>query len=172
MVDLPLGLEQLHGIILHLTGLERGPGELGVAASPRRLAEYYRPVRLLDGVYAQSDSCGRRLDRRLISVQEGSQKLIAGSDGVRRLYDLALDPGEGVDLSESEPDRVAELSRSLVRRQQLAEQHAPDSEVPELDEATKQSLRALGYLHDAQDEIAPSASGGDERPEHERPPRD
>jgi arylsulfatase A-like enzyme len=79
------------------------------------LAEYYYPKSFL-GRFPRRRSRDAVLDpyrRRIRSVQVGSYKLVRGSDGVRDLYDLAVDPAELHDVSGRDPARVAALDAVL-----------------------------------------------------------
>jgi arylsulfatase A-like enzyme len=90
-------------------------------------------------------------DRRFRLLRDGSLKLVVSSKGDRFLYDLAADPGETHDLSTQRP---ADLARLLARMQQVQEQIGlPALDAPladggkpqEVDAATRERLRALGY---------------------------
>ena len=50
---------------------------------------------------------------KMAAVREGKYKLIRLEDYGYRLYDLERDLGEQVDISESHPDLLAELKKSL-----------------------------------------------------------
>ena len=69
-----------------------------------------------------------------------------------RVADLATDPGEHQNMLQSDPDRVDEFVRNLVRelRDDLALAEGapiqPQDEPVELDEDTLERLRSLGYL--------------------------
>jgi arylsulfatase A-like enzyme len=153
VIEAPISLADVHGMILRVAGLEAGaaPGDpLGLRNTPRGdlLAEYYRPGRVLRRFQAQAPECARRLDRRLTSVQRGALKLVWSSDGSRWLYDLEADPGEQRNLAAEHPDLVAELERAVDARQALA-RRSPASEVaPILDAEARDQLRNLGYLGD------------------------
>lgn len=62
------------------------------------------------------------------------------------LYDLAGDPGERANLAPAKPGRVAELSQPMERIHQYALGQAAAPEAGELDQATRDRLRALGYV--------------------------
>jgi arylsulfatase A-like enzyme len=90
-------------------------------------------------------------DRRYRLLREGQLKLVTTSQGDRFLYDLAVDPGEQHDLV---TERPADLARMLARMTQVEQQIglpaidaalADAEKPPELDEATRERLRALGY---------------------------
>lgn len=67
-------------------------------------------------------------------------KLIASKNG-NELYDLKEDPGEKHDLSAAQPNVVVWLERGL---QTSGDGHMATDEV-EIDDATREKLRALGY---------------------------
>jgi arylsulfatase A-like enzyme len=153
VIETPVSLTDVHGMILRLAGLEPGAtasDPLGLRNAPRGdlLAEYYRPGRVLERFREQSPECARRLDRRLTSVQRGALKLVWGSDGSRWLYDLEADPGEQRNLAAQRPDVVAELERAVDERQALAREAPVSEAAPVLDAETREQLRDLGYLGD------------------------
>jgi arylsulfatase A-like enzyme len=153
VIEAPISLTEVHGMILRVAGLEPGasPGNpLGLQEVPRGdlLAEYYRPGRVLKRFQGQSPECARRLDRRLTSVQRGALKLVWSSDGSRWLYDLEFDPGEQRNLAAERPELVAELERAVDDRQALARGGPVPEAAPELDAEAREHLRDLGYLGD------------------------
>jgi arylsulfatase A-like enzyme len=153
VIEAPISLADVHGMILRVAGLEPGASSadpLGLGDTPRGdlLAEYYRPGRVLRRFREQSPECARRLDRRLTSVQRGALKLVWGSDGSRWLYDLESDPGEQRNLAAERPDVVAELERAVEDRQALARESPVPEAAPELDAEARKQLRELGYLGD------------------------
>ena len=88
-----------------------------------------------------------RFDRSLVAIREGDLKLVSRSDGTEALYDLAMDPGETVDLSGERPDQAARL-RSLGEASTTAVHGAGSSAVSDaggMDDATRDRLRELGY---------------------------
>ena len=85
-----------------------------------------------------------------IAVRDGAWKGIWNEEpGRTELYDLAADPGETRDLVESNAARARELGEraerwlAACRAALVAPIEVPESEI---DEATRQRLRALGYL--------------------------
>ena len=78
-------------------------------------------------------------------VRTDAYKLIAGSDGSVRLYDLEQDPAELVDVASLRGPRAAELARALdalprsIRRTQKS--YAP------IEDDALDALRALGYVN-------------------------
>ena len=88
-------------------------------------------------------------DRR--SYREGRWKLILGPDPeTAQLYDLEADPGEIVNLAHQRPELFKRLARGLLRTErdavELGKSQAGATEAVTIDEATRQELRALGYL--------------------------
>ncbi len=153
VIEAPISLADVHGMILRVAGLEPGGDSvdpLGLRNTPRGdlLAEYYRPGRVLKRFQEQSPECARRLDRRLTSVQRGAFKLVWSSDGSRWLYDLESDPGEQRNLAAERPDLVAELERAVDDRQALARRSPVSEAAPDLDAEAREQLRELGYLGD------------------------
>ena len=90
-------------------------------------------------------------DRRYRLLREGSFKLIETSKGETFFYDLASDPGETRDLAAERPSEVSAMQARLAKVEQeiglpaLDAPLAADGETPELDAATREHLRALGY---------------------------
>ena len=86
-------------------------------------------------------------------VRTGDWKLIRYEmrDGTRweELYDLASDPAETLDLSNSESSvhhELAEMLDGWIGDQRRDASEVGESDAPELDEQTERQLRALGYL--------------------------
>lgn len=80
------------------------------------VAEYEYPNQAL-GAFAPRDQESAALApfrRRLRSIQVGSTKLIAGSDGRSELYDLAEDPDERLNVIVGRKEVAAELQQRLM----------------------------------------------------------
>jgi arylsulfatase A-like enzyme len=90
-----------------------------------------------------------RLRYRLL--REGSLKLVVTSKGDRLLYDLAADPKETREIAGEDPARLAKMAARLAAVEQELKLPALDAplavgeDAPELDDATKEQLKALGY---------------------------
>jgi len=90
-------------------------------------------------------------DRRYRLLREGSFKLVTTSQGETFFYDLSADPGETRDLSAERPADVSVMRARLARVEEEIGLPALDAPIevtgdkPELDEATRERLRALGY---------------------------
>ena len=88
---------------------------------------------------------------RIRTYRAGSWKLVLTSKGKRFLFDLATDPGETRNLAEARPEKLASLLDELdTWRAALALPVIDDEreyrEVPDLDPAARERLRALGYV--------------------------
>jgi len=90
-------------------------------------------------------------DRRYRLLREGTLKLVETSRGERFLYDLAADPDETRDLAAERPGELARMRARLEEARASLGLPALDAplalgeDAPELDEATREQLRALGY---------------------------
>jgi arylsulfatase A-like enzyme len=90
-------------------------------------------------------------DRRYRLLREGSLKLVETSKGEAFLYDLSADPAETRDLAAERPAELAAMRARMASVQQEIRLPAIDAEVtgggaqPQLDEATRERLRELGY---------------------------
>jgi len=80
-------------------------------------------------------------------VQDDRWKLLKEHFGGRSfLFDLAADPGETRNCKEENPDCCGKLERELNRLDAEVRRRAPAGPRPEMSEAHKQRIRALGYL--------------------------
>jgi arylsulfatase A-like enzyme len=90
-------------------------------------------------------------DRRYRLFREGSLKLVTSSKGDALLYDLSADPRETRDLAAERPADLARMQARLaavsaeIGLPALDAPLAGDGGAPEMDEATREQLRALGY---------------------------
>jgi arylsulfatase A-like enzyme len=124
------------------------PDMQAVSEEPSRplFAEYAGPHRsileLLQSINPQMESA--RLAAAYRTVRVGEKRLTVGSDGSVALHDLIADPQQRRNLAGEMPQLVASL------RQILEQALTPpdDSQHPEyeIDEATREKLRALGYI--------------------------
>ncbi|MFQ5477335.1 MAG: sulfatase [Candidatus Binatia bacterium] len=99
-------------------------------------------------VYLQEDHEGNVLE----AVRGARWKLVTANDGNPRglqpleLYDLRRDPGERENLASTEADRVERLLGDLAALRRASGASAVSGERGEIDEASKERLRALGYI--------------------------
>ncbi len=92
----------------------------------------------------------RQFKRRLTSIRYDRMKLIRGSDGWHRLYDLINDPEEMRDLSNDptygavKDELTLRMGKFLTRCR--TEQPPPTEQAAPLDKGAEDALKALGYL--------------------------
>jgi arylsulfatase A-like enzyme len=89
-------------------------------------------------------------DRRYRTYRSGTLKLVETSKGDLLLFDLAADPSEEHDLAATRPADLARMKAELASW--VARLHLPaidaasgPAPAPELDPATRERLKALGY---------------------------
>ncbi len=153
----PVQLTDVFSTLAAAAGISPGSGAYAginllaanAAADRPILSEYAYPAQALQ-VYPpeqRDDPALNRFRRRLRAIQIGTRKLVWGSDGRHELYDLADDPGETHNLISEKAD-MAEGLRQRLEGMVAALQPAPALPVPSpsLDPATRERLRALGYL--------------------------
>jgi arylsulfatase A-like enzyme len=109
------------------------------------IAEYTSPqpsVETLEEEYGPLEDQVRQYDRSLRSIRTGRWKYIEGSDGVEELYDLRTNPDESTPVEDA--DARTELRDALEARR--GDIRGPSGENADIDEASAQRLRDLGYL--------------------------
>jgi arylsulfatase A-like enzyme len=146
--------------VLDLAGIEAPPTLQGGSLAPLARGEADAapgPVLSELHVFREFDSETPRPDpqmqndRRYRLLREGSRKLVVTSKGDALLYDLGVDPGETRDLATERPEELAQLRVRLASVEREIGLPAIDAAIaeggaqPELDEATRERLRALGY---------------------------
>ncbi|MCB1183063.1 sulfatase [bacterium] len=126
----------------HSRSLLGGPAPAGRAL----VAEYARPQGHLVGSLARlnPDLDRGAIDRALRSIRVGDVRLTLADDGEVQLHDLAADPGQEHNVFAERPGDVKAL-RALLEQELAAYRPGGRSEV-ELDEATREKLRSLGYV--------------------------
>ncbi len=118
----------------------------------RTLTEYMSPKNQFGKVQRWAEARGEaadflRFDRRLKSIRTDSLKYIWASDGGDELYSLEKDPAEAVNLVEERTAAVDTLRETLEDwTGSLPDILGETGEVPEMDEETRQLLKALGYI--------------------------
>ena len=126
--------------VLDLLELPQPPGLLGRSLVPLLRGESL-PVRPVFGE-------GFAADSKLQTVVDGNWKLIRDLDtGNIALYDLAKDPAERTDLAASRPEDVERLRQLLDGVLGTSrEKKDPLALPPDVDQATQDRLRELGYI--------------------------
>ena len=106
---------------------------------------------------------GHRYRRIRTALIEEDWKLIHSSDGQHELFNVVEDPGEIHNLFGAKSERAnAMLARLAAVKPLSTEDTAPEPPAPqdELTEEEKEEFRALGYLHDDEDNQEPTAPTG------------
>lgn len=96
----------------------------GKSIAPRReesnreyvVSEYMAPqpsLETLEDRFGELPERVQGFDRQLRAIRTSENKLIRGSDGLRRLYDLDADPGEKTNIAAEKEDTVATLEALL-----------------------------------------------------------
>jgi arylsulfatase A-like enzyme len=152
--DDPVMLSDLFRTILDLAGVpaptptpfSRSLLEAPAPADRPLVAEYGRPSRnLLDVLQGLNPGVDRdRLDRGLRTVRLGDLRLTVADGGERLLHDMGADPGQVRDLAADRPRDANALTALLERLLAGAEMREGDVTI---DEATREQLRSLGYVH-------------------------
>jgi arylsulfatase A-like enzyme len=86
------------------------------------------------------------LDGDWRALFDGSWKLLWNSKGRHGLFDLAHDPGERANLAARHPERVARMASLLGKYLASLPRPGAAGRPRELDAATREALRALGYV--------------------------
>jgi arylsulfatase A-like enzyme len=162
-VTTPVSTVGVFATILDLAGIELPPtlqvGSLmplvaGTSDSPDSagpvLAEIMKPT-MLGGEGRDLGDPLMQGSRRYRAYRQGDWKLVETSEGEAYLFDLGSPLGETRDVARSQPDQLARMRADLaVVQAELALPPLDALEVgegaPELDEATRERLRQLGYL--------------------------
>jgi arylsulfatase A-like enzyme len=103
------------------------------------------------GARASRDDVQMLKGQHLRAYRSGDWKLVETSQGGPFLYDLASDPAETRDLARERPEQLARLAAELEATRarldlpRLEALDAPGAPAPELDAATQERLRELGY---------------------------
>lgn len=156
----PVSLVDVMPTLIKLLSLEAQtlqaalPGQSWVGSTlavPRErviLAEYAAPIPQLKKYQEKRQVVDARyFTRNLKSLRTGTLKFIWDSDGRHELYDLSQDPKELQDLVQELPEQAKAMEAELHQRLLALESLGAPEPGAELDETTREKLRALGYLH-------------------------
>jgi len=155
-VSQPVSLIDILPTIEHILGLPRSPLSDAVSLVPAgELAA--RPERVLAESFPLEEHVWKTLGRRFncdyhvagrssASLRRGPFKYIWSSTGERELYHLETDPIEEENLAKELPMVAQELDQELhAWRADLKPEHS-SAENYEMDPATKEALKSLGYV--------------------------
>ena len=156
----PVQLVDLFPTILDLIGIEDAnlcrsvqgmsllPCLEGLEHRKFAVAEYGRPniLQVLGEQYPEFESSA--YERELRAIRASGFKYIWSSDGKCELYNIVEDPGESENIIGTMPGKAAELQSQLM---DWYDQHSSTiqltpSEQPDINPATVERLRALGYI--------------------------
>lgn len=160
-VETPVSTLGVLASVLDLAGLPPSPtaqvgslvplaeGRAGASPGPI-LSELHESASMSGEIHREDPQF--HSDRRYRMLREGPLKLVTSSTGQELLYDLESDPEESRDLANERPRDLALMKRRMdgVRAElglpALDAELAVGDDAPELDEATRERLRALGYV--------------------------
>jgi arylsulfatase A-like enzyme len=155
----PVSTLGVFATVFDLAGLEPPPtfqvGSLrplleGAQAASGPIFSELHPMPLPPGVEVAVEDPQMHYDRRYRLYREGALKLVTSSKGEAFLYDLAADPRESRDLASERPDDLARMQARAAEASAQIGLPALDAAVaesggPELDAATQERLKELGY---------------------------
>jgi arylsulfatase A-like enzyme len=149
VIDQPVQLVDLFPTILTAAGQSPPSAVAGtLLTAPRTgvplIAQYFRPLTYT----AQFERLGiatAHLDRRLAAVHQGDDAYIWASDGRDELYDTSRDPEQLTNLVSSANPTVVQSLRAIADAS-IAHAAGTGPAAKELDAATREALRNLGYL--------------------------
>ena len=164
--EYPVQLTDIFPTLLEIIGVDpnrypsQGQSLLGQEIKSRNLvlSEYYYPKQVLEAIgerglnkYDEKKASIDKYKRRIKALIKGDMKLIWGSDGNHELYNLRKDPQEKENLiARLEYAKTAQelltLLDNLIKKYDLKMPKARPVDQGELDEATRQRLKSLGYV--------------------------
>jgi arylsulfatase A-like enzyme len=148
----PVSTQRVPATILGLAGLDAAGPSVFAGSEEAPILSWYESAyseaagarRMAEGELVADPEAQRALRRRAWAARRGELKLLVGSDGMRQLYDLDVDPGEDHDLSESRPELLDAFADVRVPFEPAAIA-GPEVSVEELDDIERH-LEMLGYL--------------------------
>ena len=159
-VDAPVSTLGVFATIVDLAGLAPPPTLQVKSLRPFLAGAAGAPGPILSELHAAEEMGGGRVgssdpqmwgDRRYRLLRVGDLKLVTSSKGDALLYDLGTDPLESRDLAAERPQDLARMQERLSAAEAELGLSAIDAplavgeDAPELDETTRERLRALGY---------------------------
>ena len=161
-VETPVSTLGVYATIMDLAELEPPPTRKvdslvplfendGARAGGPILAELHAAEAMAGGTI-ELDDPQMKGDRRYRLLRDGDLKLVSTSKGQDLLYDLATDPRETRDVAAERPEALREMRARMESVRVSLDLPALDAvlaageDAPELDEATRERLRALGYV--------------------------
>ncbi len=149
-IDVPVSLIDLAPTLLDLTRLPIPPGLHGESLVPLLRGEAFPTSRVL---YAEAPKWGPRTGHRVAARTQGMKWIRSDDPEVKmQVFDLTTDPEEKRPLEDpalEAPGTAFEATyRALARAQKESAKDEPGTPAkkPELDDATVEKLRALGYM--------------------------
>jgi arylsulfatase A-like enzyme len=128
-------------MILGLTGVPVPPG---IQGSGRLIPDAERAVFAFSVAHSVSSQTDSRLRGTRRAILAGALKLITWTAGPPELYDLTSDPEEKHNIYQPDDQRAKDLSQRLDAW--VASMPASKAAPFQLDSATKERLRSLGYV--------------------------
>ncbi len=144
-VEAPVSSLDIMPTLLDLAGIAVDPGFSGRSLRPW-LEEQGRGLR--DEKGGPRTFIAEVIDDgdQLISIRRAEEKAIFNLDrGSAELYDLAKDPGETNDRSDTEPETMEAFRTLLDEYLERVADNQPSQEFVPIDEAMREQLRAVGY---------------------------
>jgi arylsulfatase A-like enzyme len=143
-------LRDLYETLLATAGVDDSPA-FDLRGDPDREAvgaEYWQPpcpTAELRSTYGELPERVQKFDRGLQAIRTERWKLIVGTDGSTRLYDVASDPHEQTDVSDSNPAVVDRLADRIQSRFDPITAGG-DSTNPDVSPVITNRLEDLGYI--------------------------
>src|SRR5699024_5163888 len=112
------------------------------------IAEYMAPQPSMDALRERVGTLTddvERFDRSLRAIRTDDEKLIRGSDGTQKFYELQTDPEEAMNLATERSEQVDTLETTLDEWLDTFE-HADASGEVSMSDATEARLEDLGYI--------------------------
>lgn len=154
-VETPVSTVGVFATVLDVLGLEpSAPLQVSSLMSPLRGGPPGGPVlseRFARGQLSPAEDPVQDPTVRVRIYRRGALKLVETSKGSALLFDLAADPSEDVDLSNTRRNELSRLQRELDTWSAALALPALDATIepgaePELDPEARERLRALGYV--------------------------